>query len=115
MYRGKQGVDRQRVRAGTRTGLRRAGEARRGPRAKQGIFTARQPHVAVIPRVHPGTQHVGDGHTIRAGALAVVTGVAAIGRPLHLRITLQERQVVVCRRPPTRGAQVLINAGSDWS
>src|SRR2546428_10383915 len=96
--------------AGARTGLRSAGETRRGPDAEQGIFAACQPHIAIILRVHPGAQHVSDGYTIRACALTVVTGVAAIGSPVHLRVALQEREVVARRRPPTRRTQVLIDA-----
>src|SRR5207302_8485650 len=97
------------MRAGACTGLRSAGETRRGPRAEQGVFAACQPHIAVILRVHPGAQHGGNGYTVRAGTLAVVTGVAARGRSMHLRVPPEDRPAVACRSPPTRRAQVLID------
>src|SRR5215813_12277701 len=105
MHRGEQRIDRQSMRAGTGTDLVGAGETRRGPRAEPGVFAARQLQVAVILRVHPGAPHVSDGHTVRAGALTVVTGMATIGVPVHPRVVLQEREVVARCRPPTRSAE----------
>jgi hypothetical protein len=36
--------------------------------------------------------------------------MATIGVPMHLGITLQEREVVARRRPPSRSAKILIDA-----
>ena len=110
MHGGEQCIDGKPVRAGTCTDLMGTGETRRGPCAEPGVFAACQLQVAVILRVHPGAQHVSDGHTVWAGALAVVTGMATIRVPVHPGIALQEGEVVARRRPPTRRTKILIDA-----
>ena len=65
--------------------------------------------IAVIRGVHPGAQHIGNRHAVRAGAFAVVADMSAVARAVQLRVGVEQRPVAPGQCLPAGCAEVFVD------
>src|ERR1700690_4396791 len=109
MRRREQRVGAQSVNACIGAWLSAAGQASLSALAEERILIAREPHVAVVDRIHSRAQHLADLDAIGTRAFAQAASLAALRGRVEMLVALQQRNVRGSSRARSRGAEVLVD------